>query len=385
MNAIYQLWGISSANPDWERLVRKVNTLQDRYPAKALVCGLFAPRDVYRRIIRRAHQDGAAVYLWLPVFSELDDMADFDPLIDWRENAFLSDKSIDGFRFRCPGSAHNREAFLEASLKYLQAGDFDGVFLDRIRYPSFQFGLSGVLGCFCPQCLKKYERMGLDPDALRAACERLSQRVKAKEENPLGLTAFDGHRWIFRDPDVQALFDARCAVLEESMTALCAAYRERGYKIGLDLFTPALAYFAGQDFNRLVPLADFAKPMLYLHTDAPAGLPYELDMVAEYTGEQSRKTLMALSGGDTIDAFAAAEIRRLNARYGSSGSAVPVYCGMEYNRVARLAPVGPREIAHTLQVFQSAGATGVMPSWSLISAPDENVEALLNELEPLRE
>ena len=380
MNTIYQLWGIPAADTNWDQLLEKVNRLQDRHPAKALVCGIGAPEDVYARIVRRARQDGAETYLWLPVFSELDDLAAFEPLVDWQGNAFLSGSGINEFRFRCPGSGFNREAFLTDSLIRLRAGEFDGVFLDRIRYPSFQFGLSGVLGCFCPQCVQRYRRMGLDPDAMRAACERIGRAVRRKESNPMGLRAFDGHRWMFEDPDVQTMLDARCAVLEESMTALCAAYRERGYKIGLDLFTPALAFFAGQDFDRLLPLADFAKPMLYLHTDAPAGLPYELDEAAEYTGEESRKTIMALSGGTSVDGFASAEIGRLKARYGCSSPAIPVYCGMEYNRVAGIAPVGPEEIAHTLRVFRAAGAGGVMPSWSLISAPEVNIEALLDAL-----
>ena len=380
MNTIYQLWGIPSPQTDWDGLLRKVDLLQDRHPADALVCGIQAPKDAYTRIIRRARQDGTQVYLWLPVFSELDELAVFDPLVDWRGNAFLSNRELDGFRFRCPGSSRNREIFFHDSLDWLQAGDFDGVFLDRIRFPSFQFGLSGILGCFCPHCLKKYERMGLAPVSLRAACERICRSIEAKEANPLGLLSFDGHRWIFRDPDIQAMFDARCTVLEETMTALCAAYRERGYKIGLDLFTPALAYFAGQDFDRLVPLSDFSKPMMYLNTDAPAGLPYELDAVAEHTGEQSRKMMMSLSGGNTIDDFASAEIRRLTARYNSLYPSVRIYCGMEYNRVADLAPVGPCEIAHTLYVFRGAGANGVMPSWSLISAPDDNIESLLTTL-----
>ena len=381
MDAIYQLWGLTEAHADWEQLLRKLNRLQDRHPAKAVVCGLFAPKDVYSRIIARARKDGTAVYLWLPAFSELDDLATFDPLIDWQGRDFLgADKAIRDFRFRCPSSARNREIFLADSLRHLQAGDFDGVFLDRIRFPSFQFGLPGVLGCFCPHCLKRYEQLGLDPDALRAGCGALQKRIAAKDPNPLGLQSFDGHRWLLQEPILQALFDARCTILEESLASLCAAYRERGYKIGLDLFSPALSWFAGQDFQHLMRIADFVKPMMYLHTQAPAGLPYELDAVEKATGPESKNTLMALCGGETVDAFAAAEIRRMTVLAGRASPAVSVFCGMEYNRVRDLAPVGPEQILHSLQVFRSAGATGVMPAWSLISAPEENVDALMEGL-----
>ena len=381
MDIIDQLWDLPPANPDWGHLLRQLNRLQDRHPAKAVVCGLYAPKDVYSRIIARARKDGTAVYLWLPVFSELDEHTSFDPLIDWRGNAFLDGREPMLFRFRCPESPRNRQLFFQDSLERLQAGDFDGVFLDRIRYPSFQFGLSGVLGCFCPHCLKRYEQMGLNPDALRAACERLESRIGQGESNPLGLTAFDGHRWQLQDPSLQALFDARCTILEESLSRLCKSYRDRGYKIGLDLFTPALSWFAGQDFGHLTHLADFVKPMMYLHTKAPAGIPYELDAVARSTGEESKKTLLALGGGETADALAIQEIIRMNSMARGRSPAVPVFCGMEYNRVPHLAPVGPEQILHSLRVFRSAGVQGVMPAWSLMSAPEENVNALIAGLE----
>ena len=311
MDAIYQLWGLSEENTDWDCLLRKLDRLMELHPAKAVVCGLFAPEEVYHRIRERAGKEGAAVYLWLPAFSELDDTATFDPLIDWQGEDYLEGRKIREFHFRCPGSVHNREIFFAEALGHLKAEKFDGVFLDRIRFPSFQFGLPGVLGCFCPHCVKRYEAMGLDPERLRAACGRLQKRISAKEINPLGLKAFDGHQWQLEDPDLQALMEARCTILEESLGWLCTAFRERGYRIGLDLFSPALSWFAGQDFQQLMKLADFVKPMMYLHTTAPAGLPYELDAVERAAGGKSKETLMKLSGGETMEAFASAEIRRM--------------------------------------------------------------------------
>ena len=72
--------------------------------------------------------------------------------------------------------------------------------------------------------------------------------------------------------------------------------------------------------------------------------------------------LMALCGGTGMDDYAAAEIRRMTLLAGQASPAVPVYCGMEYNRVPVLAPVGPEQSLHSLRVFRSAGAEGVMPA-----------------------
>ncbi|MBQ7183259.1 MAG: hypothetical protein IJR97_04670 [Clostridia bacterium] len=378
MKVIYQLWGLISKEQDWDTLIRKIDRLQDRRPAQALVCGVGAPEDVYRRIRRIADRKGSRMYLWLPVFSEWDDLADLDPLIDHHGDTFLKDRQLkDGFRFRCPQSRKNRDVFFEESLKHLKKGAFDGVFLDRIRFPSFQFGLSGVLSCFCPACLKKMRTAGLDPDRFKAACAALSERVHRGEDDPLGLKSFDGSRWELEDKDLQALFDLRCGIITDAVRDLGSRYREKGYRIGLDLFTPSLSYFAGQDIRCLAPLADFIKPMLYLHTLAPAGLPYELDVMNNTLQGNIEKQLLDLRRADSIESFAAQDIRSIKATI----PAADVYCGMEVNRVREIAPVGPDEIRYTLKVFSRAGAVGVMPSWSFLSAPEENVSALPDGLE----
>ena len=53
---------------------------------------------------------------------------------------------------------------------------------------------------------------------------------------------------------------------------------------------------------------------------------------------------------------------------------------MEINWVRDIAPVGPPQIRRTLRVFKAAGADGVMPSWSFLSAPDENIQVLADTL-----
>ena len=377
MKAVYQLWGLTRPRRDWDTLIKKIERIQDRHPGAALVCGPDAPAEVYERIRAAARAKGSLLYLWLPVFSEWDGLAAFDPLIDHTGNAFLQNADLpDGFRFRCPQSARNRDIFYAESLKRLEAVPFDGVFLDRIRFPSFQFGLKGALCCFCEKCREKYRSMGFDPDRLANACEALEERVRRGGDDPLGLIGFDGSRWELRDPDLKALFDLRCAVITDSIRDLGGRYREKGYGIGLDLFTPAIGYFTGQDLRSLAPLADFVKPMLYLHTLAPAGLPYELDVTNSALGGGTKERILDLCGADDAGSLAAREITFIRERI--PGAAV--FCGMEINRVRDLAPVGPDEIRRTLSVFKAAVAEGVMPSWSFLSAPDENISALLDGL-----
>lgn len=150
MDAIYQLWGLTEANTDWDLLLWQLDRLQNRRPARAVVCGLFAPKEVYTRIIASVRKDGAAVYLWLPVFSELDDLADFDPLIDWQGRDFLADKGIKDFHFRCPASPRNREVFFADSLKHLQAGHLTAFSWTGSAIPLSNSGCPACWDAFAP-------------------------------------------------------------------------------------------------------------------------------------------------------------------------------------------------------------------------------------------
>ena len=204
MKSVYQLWGLTPPSTDWESLIQKTVYLQNHHAAEAIICGLGAPDHIYRRLRTIADSHNSKMYLWLPLFSELDEIADFDPLIDFRGNPFIASSKTNGFRFRCPSSERNIRIMLENYDKLLDSSLFDGAFLDRIRFPSFQYGISGIFSCFCPSCTTYYRSLGLDPEQLRAACMRAEARILAREENPLGMIGFDGTRWHFADKVLEA-------------------------------------------------------------------------------------------------------------------------------------------------------------------------------------
>lgn len=67
---------------------------------------------------------------------------------------------------------------------------------------------------------------------------------------------------------------------EDVIVALVKRYasfaRQSSRQVGIDLFSPSLAPFVSQDYHKLSSLSDWVKPMLYMHTMGPAGLPLEL-------------------------------------------------------------------------------------------------------------
>ncbi len=353
MSNVYQLWGLPPTDVDWIHEVNRFHTMQHFHQADVVIAGLGAPREIYARLRKIVDGYGSKLYLWLPVFSELDDLTHWDELVDHEGRVFLKDHK-EGFRFRCPNSDHNIDTILRECERRLAEGQFDGVFLDRVRYPSFQYGLNGVLGCFCDKCRETYRAMGLDVEAMKAA-------------RTFELVSFNGRRWKLTDPALQALLDARCDILTQSMTKVCQFFREKGYQIGLDLFAPSLGYFAGQDVGALMPLADFIKPMLYRRTDAPAGLPYEIRVMNETIGSHYMPDLAS---------YVRHEIQRMTQVRSAVGASARILCGMEFNRVPPIAPVTPEMIQEDVSWLRECGAEGIVASWSLLSSPDENANAL---------
>lgn len=373
MKAVYQLWGIAPPSPDWEELIRRTAELQAKFKAEAFICGLDAPADVYRRIRAIAESNGTKMYLWLPLFSELDAVADFDPLIDHQGHPFISERKTTGFRFRCPSSEKNISAMLNIYDQLLDRELFDGAFLDRIRFPSFQYGLSGIFSCFCSSCMAHYRALGLDSDQLRATCRNAESRILARKDNPLGMRSFDGTRWKFENKVLESFFDARCHIIEKALKRVCMHLRERGFSVGLDLFSPSLSYFTGQDFETLSKLADFTKPMLYLRTDAPAGLSYELRVMDEALGDKN--LLMRLLQTDTLEALAAGESRRMSMIKATAGFSADIFCGVEYCSVQGITYVSPETLRNDIRLLQSANAEGIAGCWNLLYATPENISA----------
>ena len=308
---------------------------------------------------------GTAVYLWLPVFSGWDDLS---PLVGPSGRPVAQPyRSAQGerFDFGCPANPDNVERIIERFDADYAGPVYDGVFLDKIRFPSFIDGLAPIQTCFCPHCAARF-----GPD--RAA--RLDQG-----DNPLGLLPYQGPGWHSADDGVTRLFAAKASAVTGSVTVLAQALRARGLRVGLDLFAPFLAWFVGQDYRALAPLADFIKPMFYRRTQAPAGLPFELDRYAAAFGGSGadiacrRARLLELCGTSAPD------LGFINRELAVIGRAVKVYAGFEANRT-EVAPTTPAYVAENVTGLE---ADGLALSWDLNSTPADNLRAVLDALSSL--
>ena len=309
-------------------------------------------------------QHGTDVYLWLPVFSDWHEMA---PLIGMDNLPVTQDYQAEKgerFEFGCPAHIKSIKNIKEIFEKKFRNDHYDGIFLDKIRFPSFISGLQPVLTCFCSYC---------------RSLHGISEKIMTHgDENPLAITAYDRLHYHSEDKDIAQLFDYKAKVVTSSIADLHQYFREQGFKIGLDLFAPFLSWFVGQDYLSLAQYADFIKPMFYRETYAPAGLPYEIDKYATAFGdglkmtEVRKRNLLNLLKTNEIDIdFINREIKDIRNQIGN----VKLYAGIEVNYNEKIAPVKAPYIQENLK--KMSGADGFAFSWDLCSTPDENLDAAL--------
>ncbi len=228
-------------------------------------------------VLGRARELGLELYLWLPVLA--------DAGVDWAEADLTEDAwgnrgygasgrwanlghGDETFLFACP----NAPAPLEAARGRIRGElpDYDGVFLDRIRYPSPANGLEAVFTCFCPRCRERHPRSGEWRDKLRDKIDALLP-LRASDRN---FSSTLGS--LLDDPDLSDYRLSRIESVNRLVATLAGEAKGQGRKVALDLLAPNLTLFTGQCYETLGKMADWIKPMYYCRARGPAGLPLEL-------------------------------------------------------------------------------------------------------------
>ena len=358
----------------YELVEKKLDFILPRLPVTKVLMGWPHDKSLYQKTAEFLFKRNIEFYLWMPVFSETGALKNLAPLVDITGRGILKngETSNEDFFFNCPNNSENIKKILDIFNENFASIPFTGVFLDKIRYPSFagDHGTRGVFSCFCPECRAVYEKEKLDIEKLKAA-------LCAETTAPLGVTEyrFNGD-YVFKDKVITDFFRVKADIIYNSMKQICAFFRERGYSAGFDVFAPFLSPFAGQDISRLCRLCDFIKPMMYRITNAPAGLPFETEALLKQTNCGSapkRKDFFKLLGANDDGmpfnlAFAVKELREM-----SKKSSCPVYAGIEINRVEEIAPADSAYIEETVNAYAQTGIQGLALSWNLLDMPEENI------------
>ena len=367
---------------------------------RILVVGAREIPEIFRGLTEAQSRPAEQVFLWYNILSDIPDMQDSDLVVNWRGDrsrgwggwAEKGEAVDETFRFACPNNPTVRTKTLGRLGEILSRYPFDGIFIDKVRYPSPANGLDEVASCFCDHCRRAAAKEGLDLDAvanlfangLRFA--EISQPEGQSEELATWLDAATA-----RTPLLSRFLRFR----SESITRLVAlAHAESsrlGRKVSFDLFSPSLAPLVGQDYSAFAPYAEWIKPMTYRLAMGPAGLRLEVPALAEGAGrllglneaEISAWASRHVSGfdRDTLQETrdSAVPVKLMVAEIAAAVKAtptVPVYFGLELVNHPGVIEITPALVEDMIHAGRGGNAAGAIISWDLMHAPADGLHAL---------
>ncbi|MFH1759963.1 MAG: hypothetical protein ABIA63_02570, partial [bacterium] len=171
--------------------------------------------------------------------------------------------------------------------------DITGIFIDRFRFPSFYDGIEGSFTCFCENCKKNAENLGLNLEEIQDDVKKLFDCIVTgdlekfktlttdKSENTENTVSFQKLPGIikwqkFRRSSVTGFVSGIYRHLKENFP---------DKKMGLDIWTPVFAGLVGQDYRALKDYCDWIKPILYPINYGPASLSGEIVFFIEKAAE----------------------------------------------------------------------------------------------------
>jgi hypothetical protein len=349
-----------------------------------IILGWDLPAPLVDACARVAAANKAQLYLWYPL---LTGSTDAPPPGDW-QTLNLEGMPIPGyldmpeFTFICP----NHPAALPWRLERLETSldntPFQGVFLDRIRYPSPAQGVDQFFGCFCPHCRQRAASEGLDLLAIQRRIRHLlaeSERIPQLVQSLLDPSAPGAGV----DKDLLEWFAFRCRSITRAVQAAADAARRQGRQVGLDCFAPCLAAMVGQDISALDQTCDWIKVMTYAHTYAPAGMPFEVLHLLDWLKENGlpiENTLPAwlarslhfpltLKIDDLQQRGVPAEAVRFDLERVLAAVEHPLFAGFELVDLPGITRLSSAQIVADLQVLKNLPLAGFTLCWDAWHIP----------------
>lgn len=317
------------------------------------------------------------------MFSELKSITVQSPYILCGGSAAKSAQftAEESFDFCCVSNPENLEKILSYYRLTFARYGFDGVFLDRIRYPSFTAGLDAFIGCTCEHCRFVCEKLGFPIAELEDYLKKLKVRIADKSNpNPLGLRGYKDGAWEFEDQQLKRLLLVKSRIVYNALLYLTNELKGEVSEIGLDMFAPFLSAFVGQSYESLQNLADFVKPMLYRFTNTPAGFRFELVKLVEAISEPDtfsmRKAficrLLNIEGDESMEKLMNSELSFIK-RMG--GKAVP---GIELHTAQGLTPISAKQLSQNIELLRSHSFGGAAACWNILEASEESRRIFLS-------
>lgn len=354
--------------------------------------------DLVRKICRDFK---IKTYLWYPILADIPDfkieqeqsVETFGGLRGYGKNGCW-DKLGEGeedFLFLCSSDEeHIRRIFDQYQNKIKESG-FDGVFLDRIRFPSPSNGFELLFSCFCKSCLNKfYNNYGEDLKGYQNQAKTVFEKFKTIDINYLQ-TCQSFFDIIIRD-SLKKFYDFRKQNIYQVLKMFADKAKQMGKLVGVDLFAPSLAPLVSQDYQLLAKTCDWIKPMIYCHTSSPAGLPLELycfirailDINPALDEGQLIREISRIIGVDLptrinellkigiSEHIICSEMQKI--KEFNLPEEIDIYIGIEAVQIPEVCNIDRSILKKYLKSVIKADSKGIILSWDLLKIPDENLK-----------
>jgi hypothetical protein len=365
-------------------------------PLAMVLLGWDLPPRVVEACAEECALQGADLYLWQPLLTA---HGPFRPDPTWQVVA-LDDQPIVGyehkpeFTFVCPNQPAARESALQHLSSAIAGGYYQGVFLDRIRYPSPAGDLARQLGCFCDACRALARQADLDlpliqQDLLRLLATREGRQAVTRRllsassvQEPQGPLQSLEHWLQFRQRSISSI------VKQAAEVAIA-----RGLTVGLDCYSPTLARMVGQDLPALAGYCEWIKVMTYARAYGPASLPFEIlglaDGLMGSDGESELEAMTCLTEAtgwplptrreELWHAGLSPAILTEELRRGRVSHAHQLLAGIELVEIPGVAELNADQIRTDSEAVLAGAPDGVVLSWDLLHMPEDRIR-LANSL-----
>ena len=361
-------------------------------PLTHLLIGWDVPEALLQACCQEASDLGLAFYRWQPLLTGDGSLL---PQPGWQVIG-LDGSPVAGFQnfpeftFMCPNRPAVQEA-VEAHIRRLAgSGAYEGLFLDRMRFPSPAGGLPNQLACFCPDCVRAAVQAGIDLLQVQSWLKDFISTAEGKADLVRSLL---GAPTEAEAAPLRAFLDFRCQSITRFVERTAGLARSCGLQIGLDCFSPCLAMMVGQDLHALSRLGDWVKIMSYAHTLGPAGLPFEFLgllrwLAAAGLSQAQASRLMGQACGLPFPADEQALERdgfspqalKIEARRGLQECRAPVLLGLALVELPGPARLRAEQITADLQAIAGQPGLGLALSWDLRLIPLERLQLVAEHL-----
>lgn len=259
----------------FEQIKEKADRILAPLNIKDVILGWSVDKELNKALVNYFHNKGIRVLLWFPILSESEQIREQTLITTVSNNVSEGVPLLHGeqFQFMCPTTLSNVHNVISIYEEHFADIDFDGIFLDKLRFPSFANGYEEGFGCFCEGCEKAM--IGIDIPYLKKLIEKHDEALIKGSYDDYGI-------YHFEDPMVHAFYRRRANMISDYVFKLAAYFNSRKMIVGADIYAPFFAYHVGQNIKELGKLVDFVKPMFYRYTNAPAGMKYEFDAYNQY-------------------------------------------------------------------------------------------------------